>query len=209
VFNKIWSVVAVAAVAIASYMSGAGALMSLINLAGIVFVLGVAQSWKHANAFGAIFAFALGVYSYEVGYISNAVVQFAFVTPLSLWGWYNWCKRDVNGEVTTKAMTYKSMLRLCILSLGMFLGFILLSCIANAAMPVMDAITATLPIMATILLVKAYKEQWYLWITFNTMSAYMWFVASSNDASFTSLLVLKIVFLVNSLIGFYNWKNKE
>ena len=207
-FNKVWSIIAVALVAMACAVSKTDLPMTLINLSGIIFVLGVAQSWKHANLFGLIFSAALGVYSYQVGYISNAIVQLAFIVPMSAWGWYNWCTRDKDGVVQTQEMNSLQAFTMLVVGLIVFGGFTTLSFLANASLPILDGLTATLPIMATILLINAYKEQWYVWIAFNGLSVYMWLMAASTDMSYLSILVLKVVFLVNSLIGYFNWNNK-
>ena len=67
----------------------------------------------------------------------------------------------------------------------------------------LDATTTILFFITMFLSVKAYVEQWYLWLFINILSILIW-VQSSTD--FTFMTVAKYsVYLINSIYGLYMW----
>ena len=70
-------------------------------------------------------------------------------------------------------------------------------------MPVLDAVVATLGIVATYWLGKSYIHQWLLWVAVNVLSVCM-FV--SQDLYLTAFLY--ILYTLCAFYGFVHWKKK-
>jgi nicotinamide mononucleotide transporter len=70
-------------------------------------------------------------------------------------------------------------------------------------MPVLDAVVATLGIVATYWLGKSYIHQWLVWVAVNVLSVYM-FV--SQDLYLTAFLY--ILYTLCAFYGFLHWKRK-
>ena len=70
-------------------------------------------------------------------------------------------------------------------------------------MPVSDAVVATLGIVATYWLSKAYLQQWLLWVAVNVMSVYMFI---SQGLYLTAFLY--ILYTLCAFYGFLHWKKK-
>ncbi|MBR4882251.1 MAG: nicotinamide mononucleotide transporter [Bacteroidales bacterium] len=68
-------------------------------------------------------------------------------------------------------------------------------------MPVMDAVVATLGIVATYWLGKAYLHQWLLWVGVNVLSVWMFF---SQGLYLTAFLY--ILYTLCAFYGFLHWK---
>ncbi len=204
-FNKIWSAVATFLILAACYVSQAPLLVTAASLLGIVYVLGVAQSWKHANAFGAAFALIWAYHCYNAGYLADVASNILISLPFCLYGWYNWCKHGKEKEVETQKLTKEKGLFLVSLGFAVTIASFGLTMFFKGNLPYFDALSNGILIIATILSVGAYKEQWYAWIPYNILGVYMWFTAVSFAPEVLALLVMRIVFLVNSLIGYYNW----
>ena len=72
--------------------------------------------------------------------------------------------------------------------------------------PYKDAATTVLSIIAQILMVAAFAEQWMLWIVNNVISVAMWVVCTIEGDSHASLMVLMWIFyLMNSINGYRVW----
>ncbi|MGB3103055.1 MAG: nicotinamide riboside transporter PnuC, partial [Psychrobacillus psychrotolerans] len=69
-----------------------------------------------------------------------------------------------------------------------------------------DSVAVVLSIIAQILMIKRYAEQWVLWIVVNGLSIVLWAItllqSGGND---WSMLVMWTAFLVNSIYGYVNW----
>lgn len=66
-----------------------------------------------------------------------------------------------------------------------------------------DSFTTICSVVAMILTVLRYKEQWLLWILINILSIVLWYITFN-----TSMIIMWSTFLVNSIYGYYNWNKK-
>lgn len=202
--NKIWSCVAVMLILLGNSIAESTLLVGLSSLIGIVFVLGVAQGWKHAQLFGAILASFIAAFSYQAGYYGNMMINLLWVIPFSLVGWRNWCQKDGTKKgIKTKVARNQGHLyggSAVLIGYAIFIAYL-----ANSSMPLYDGLSSALLIIATFLLAGGYKEQWYAWIPYNIIEVFMWFTVASAVPEMLAILAMRVVFLVNSLIGWYNW----
>lgn len=197
---------AISSVAIASYVSNAPALVALGSVVGIIFVLCVAFGNKYANVFGALCAITFGYFSLEQGFFGNAVVQLMFVLPMSLYGIYAWSKRSKSEVGIKRSLSNCDRANFVSAAVALLAVAFMFSFSTGANMPIADAVTTMLPILGTFLLVNAYKEQWYVWITYNFIEVLMWFAVLSVAPDMLAVLVMRVVFFLNSLIGAYEWR---
>lgn len=201
----IWMFVAIFATMIACIVSGAGIFVNVLSMVGILFVLGVAQKAPTSQLFGAAFCLLLGIASFTTGFYANAIVNCIVMMPMCIMGYYTWRKGRQHSNLE-KNLSRKKLL-LYIASI-----FVATLCVAaftvtgGGALPILDALTAVLPVAATILMTGGYREQWLIWIPFNALQAFMWFSAASLQPAVLAVFVLKLIFLANSLIGYYNWR---
>ena len=79
----------------------------------------------------------------------------------------------------------------------------LLSRFTGDPMPVMDAVVATLGIVATYWLGKAYLHQWLLWVAVNVLSVFMFI---SQELYLTAFLYF--LYTLCAFYGFLHWKKK-
>lgn len=209
-YKVLWPVVAVSLVLIASIVSQAPPLVFVSSMVGVSFVLGATFEWKHTNLLGAVLAGLFAVLSYQAGFFGNAMINTFFVVPMSLYGWWVWNNlSNKNQNNNIKRTLRKTDMPLLVGSCSAaFVASLLFSFFAGSSLLLFDAITTALPIIATILMVNAYKQHWYFWIVFNSIQVYMWFTVAGLDPSSLSLFVMKSVFLVNSFIGCYLWHKK-
>lgn len=204
-FQKLWAVIATMCVAAACYISKSDYDVTAASITGIVFVIGVANGWKHSNFFGAVFSALLGYISYEHGLFGNALINAGFCMPLCLYGWYSWVNDSKDSTVKAKTLSSNGRFYYTGLTIISMCGSITFSYLSASNMWLYDGVSSTLPIIATVLLVLAYKEQWYVWIAYNALEVLMWFEISNSSQEVLAILVMKVVFLLNSLIGLYQW----
>lgn len=161
------------------------------------------------------------------GHIYGDAMQRIFYTlPMQFIGWYLWSKRerkDESTQINTRYMSwltrleYLSVTVVMVLLLGYFLKFagphltdffsyMHFKVQANYSSELqlwLDATTTVLAIVTTFISVKAYVEQWYLWLFINVFSILIWI---QSDTDFSFMVVAKYsVYLVNSFYGIYMW----
>lgn len=69
-----------------------------------------------------------------------------------------------------------------------------------------DAMSTVFSVVALIMQVARYAEQWLLWIIVNVVSVIMWVLLIGKDTSAITMVVMWVAYLFNSVYGYYNWK---
>lgn len=203
--EKIWSALAVLLVMAACLISGADLFVSALSLVGILFVLGVSFKRPESQLLGAAFCGFLAYASFGAGFYANALVNGAFLLPASIFGYFYWKRRTGAGNLERSLTSEQFGKVAALIALATIITFYF-TIGAGGALPFMDALTAVMPVAATLLMIGAYRDQWLLWIPFNAIQAFMWFSAASLQPAVLAVFVLKMVFLVNSVIGYYQWR---
>ena len=71
---------------------------------------------------------------------------------------------------------------------------------------VADSLTGIVSVVALVLMIKAYVEQWVLWIVINILSTIIWmqqYTSGSGDG--IAFLVMWLIYLLNAIYGYVNW----
>jgi len=151
--------------------------------------------------------------------------------PMQFFGFKQWSKRkrhDNSGTIHTRYMTWMQRLytvlavALSTLLLGEFLIYFgpwmidtmttiwpdiqFKTLKADYAAPSqlwLDSFTTVLSVVTMWVSVKAFVEQWYMWLIINVAYIAMWLM---SDSPFTFMTVAKYcVYFVNSIYGIYMW----
>ena len=93
--------------------------------------------------------------------------------------------------------------------LGTFvLGYI--SKMLGGNLPFVDALSTTVSIVAMIVSINRYTEQWILWLVVNTVSIGLWsynfFITGGEDIA---TLVMWIIYWLNALISYIKWRKES
>lgn len=187
-------------------------LLGLISsLTGMMCVVLVAKG-KIANYYFGIVQTATYAYiSYTYSLFGEAMLNGLFYLPVQFIGIYMWSQnrtpQSMKGEdVKIKRLTVLGWVYVIgIAVIGSLLYAQLLHAIGGQAVR-LDSAAVVLSILAQILMLKRYAEQWALWIAVNVLSISLWVVTlitqGGNDIN---MVVMWSAFLLNSIYGYYNW----
>ena len=129
----------------------------------------------------------------------------AFYFVMSVYGWYNWARTDVNNKhVPISKLSDKGW----IISLaGVFVFFIpifyVLSRYTDSTVPVWDAFTTALFIISMWLMALKKIENWIGWIAGDILVIPLFFSKGLVLSSFQYF-----VFLILAVMGYIEWKKK-
>lgn len=181
--------------------------------------------------FGIVEAF-LHIYICFVTHIYGDFLQrLVYNLPMQIVGWKMWGKRkrhDNTGTIHTRYMTWRQRLLTTLFvvigtyGLGVFLIYFgpwLIEVIQQIVPDVkfktlkvdydstmqlwLDSFTTVLSVVTMYVSVKAFVEQWYMWLIINVAYIAMWLM---SDSVFSFMTVAKYcVYLVNSFYGIYQW----
>lgn len=181
--------------------------------------------------FGIVEAF-LHIYICFCTHIYGDMLQrLVYNLPMQFVGWNKWKKRerhDHSHTIHTRYMTWRQRfvtigsVALGTLLLGLFLmkfgpwmiemlhgilpdmKFKTLKMDYDAPMQLwLDSFTTVMSVITMYVSVKAFVEQWYMWLAINVAYIAMWLM---SDSEFSFMTVAKYsVYLINSFYGIYMW----
>ncbi|MBO4986193.1 MAG: nicotinamide mononucleotide transporter, partial [Paludibacteraceae bacterium] len=137
------------------------------------------------NILSFVFGFAqVATYTYlcciEHFYAEIAMNIYYFITMI--YGVYCWRKRLTNNsmQLQTRCLSAKTLpwIIVAIIILSVLVGW-LLGHYTDDPQPYMDAFTTVPAIAAQLLMVLAYREQWYLWLVVDLLAVVMWLRAEN------------------------------
>ncbi len=185
---------------------------SLAAIAGVVCVVLVAKGNIWNYFFGVINVSLYAWISFKSDLYGDAALNALYYFPMQFIGLWQWRKRGATDNVKAvraRRMTLKQ--RALLIS-----GCAILVALAGYGLdrlgdpqPYKDAATTVLSIVAQLLMVMAFSEQWLLWIVNNVISIAMWVICTVEGDSHASLMVLMWIFyLINSINGYRVWVRK-
>jgi len=65
--------------------------------------------------------------------------------------------------------------------------------------------STVLSIVAQILMIKRFTEQWVIWIVVDVVSVIMWIVALFTEGASVAVLMMWSVYLANAVIMYVKW----
>lgn len=199
--NKFWPILAIVLVLGSSAVLGTPPAMFALTIIGLLYVLAANYHTIYTNYFGALFTLGLGAVAFSEGVYGNAAVNVLILLPLCIYGIFNWNKQKIKLVLTQRQNAYILGITLALSAVVyVLLGY------AGGTFQLMDALTTVIPIVATFLLVIQSPACWPYWIVYNTLQAILWLDVAGVSAPVMSLAVLKLVFLVNSIIAYFNWR---
>ena len=153
-----------------------------------------------------VFGFAqVATYTYlccvERFYAEIAINIYYFITMI--YGVYCWRNRLSNNslQVQTRRLSIKLLAwGMLLIALFSWLTGWLLEHFTDDPQPYMDAFTTVPAIAAQLLMVLAYREQWYLWLVVDVLAVVMWFRAENY-----CMAAQYVFWCVNCIYGYIQW----
>ena len=90
---------------------------------------------------------------------------------------------------------------------GTFLYGLLLKKLGGE-LPFVDSLSTVASIVAMIVSVKMYMEQWVIWIIVDVVTVGMWAAAFLRGNESMATLLMWVVYLGNALIMYFKWKKE-
>lgn len=182
---------------------------------GMLCVVLVAKGRISNYAFGIIQTASYGYIAYTYQLYGESMLNLLFYLPAQFIGIYSWLKHTkpqseaVHGEtVYAKRLTIKQWIfvTLCFMVGAICYAYVLTA--INAQQVRIDSMAVVLSIIAQILMILRFAEQWIFWILVNILTISLWVITliqtGGND---WTMVVMWSAFLFNSIYGYVNWVN--
>ncbi|WP_057762473.1 nicotinamide riboside transporter PnuC [Cytobacillus praedii] len=211
IFEKLWLII-FTLINIYLFFAWEDTILGLItSISGMLCVVLVAKGKVSNYYFGIIQTGTYAYIAYGYGLYGEVMLNALFYFPLQFVGIYLWKQhttdRKIKGEdIQINVLTKKGWIGTIVSFLAIFILYAFLLKKLGGNVVWIDSATTTLSVIAQILMLKRYTQQWLFWIAVNVLSIVLWLKAlilqGGNDVS---MLVMWSAFLINSIYGYYNW----
>ena len=177
---------------------------------GVACVVLTGKGKLSAYIFGLVNCVLYAIISYNANLYGETMLNALYYIPMQFVGFYIWNKNmdKEKHEVKKLHMSNKTRIKwLLIMIVGTILyGFILKY--LNDAMPFVDSFTTVSSVVAMIVSVKMYSEQWWIWILVDIFSVYMWWCNFTIGNDNLATLLMWVVYLGNAIIMCIKWEKE-
>lgn len=194
------------------YVQNPESILAMISgISGILCVVFVSKGKISNYFFGLIFAYTYFYVAWGANYLGEMNTVLYVYIPAQFIGYFLWKnnlqKETANTEsVISKSLTLKGWaITLTAIVVGTLL-FVQALNAAGGSSTGLDGLTTVIVVVAQLLMVLRYREQWLLWIVLNVISIVLWMQA---DEGSLSMVTMYSAYLLNSLYGYYNWRKLE
>lgn len=177
---------------------------------GVACVVCTGKGKLSAYIFGLINSILYAIIAYKATLYGETMLNALYYVPMQFIGFYIWNKNmnSETHEVTKKHMknSGRIILLLSILVVTYFYGLILKY--LGDAMPFIDSFTTVSSVVAMIVSVKMFAEQWWIWVAVDIFSVYMWWCDFKSGSANMATLLMWIVYLGNAIIMLVKWERE-
>jgi len=186
---------------------------TIASISGVVCVVLVAKGHIANYLFGLIQVCLYVYISWQSRFWGEVMLNGLYYVPMQFIGFLSWRKRMSAGSATqvqSRRLCPQMRLIIGISTLAATLVYGYLLELMNGQNPYIDAVTTLLSIVAMILMVRAYAEQWVLWICVNAGTILLWSMSVYRQEPHAVVMVMMwSVYLINSVYGLIRWMKQS
>ncbi len=177
------------------------------SITGVICVILCGMGKVSNYFFGTINVILYAIMAWKAKYYGDVMLNLLYYFPTNIIGWILW-KKNIDKEtqaVYKKRMTIKQDGILAVVSVVSVIGYAYILKMLGGNLPLVDSMSTVFSVIAQILMIKRFMEQWIIWIVVDVVSVIMWVYALFTDGASVAVLLMWSVFLVNAIIMFVLW----
>ncbi|MBR5609468.1 MAG: nicotinamide mononucleotide transporter [Elusimicrobiaceae bacterium] len=196
---------------VAGSADGNPAWLTVVNfvsaVCGVICIFFCAKANISTFVFGLVNTIVYAIYLVYWKIWGTAALEILFYIPMNIISWYFWAKhRDSQISRKTKAKKLQLNQNILIGAAVLVAGYVCHEVLVqmNGEVPWFDAFTLTIGIVATLLSLLRYREQYIWWIITDIISVGMYI--AHFDAVY---LTKRTIYLIMAVIGWINWSRLQ
>ena len=187
---------------------GNGSLSFIASLIGVTSLILNAKGNPIGQALMIVFSLMYGVISYSFAYYGEMITYLGMTMPMALLALISWIRNPYKGkrsEVTVNRLQLSEILFLLFLTAIVTAVFSFILDAFRTANRIPSTVSVTTSFMAVYLTFRRSPYFALAYAANDVVLIVLWSLASAKDASYVSVTVCFVVFLINDLYGFSNW----
>ena len=179
----------------------------IASVTGVICVVLCGMGRVSNYLYGTINVILYAYIAWKAKYYGDVMLNLLYYLPTNFIGWAAWNKH-INAEtnvVYKKRMTLKQDVLLTIISIVSVAAYAYILRLLGGNLPIVDSMSTVFSVIAQILMIKRFMEQWVIWIVVDVVSVIMWIAALSTEGASIAVLLMWAVYLANAVIMFVKW----
>lgn len=206
-----WMIIANAVIAGVSLYQGDTVLGIAASVTGVICVILCGLGKVSNYLFGTVNVVLYAIVAYKAKYYGDVMLNILYYLPTNIVGWVLWEKNlgAENNTVVKKRMTVKQDIVVGIVSVAAVFGYSWILRMLGGNLPLADSMSTVFSVIAQILMIKRFAEQWVVWIAVDIVSVIMWVAALFTEGASIAVLLMWSVYLGNAVIMFVKWMRES
>lgn len=180
------------------------------SLTGVACVVCTGKGKLSAYLFGLVNSILYAIISYKAALYGETMLNAIYYVPMQFVGFFVW-SRHMNGdtkEVAKRHMRWPGRGLLLLVMIAATAGYGVVLKGMGDAMPFVDAFTTASSVIAMVISVRMYAEQWWIWVAVDVFTVYMWFCNFIAGRENMATLLMWVVYLGNAVIMLIKWERE-
>lgn len=209
--SGLW-LISVIVVSLSFLLSKGGDYLTLIaSLIGVTALIFVAKGYVFGQVLTVVFALFYGIISFFFRYYGEMLTYMCMTAPIAIMAVVSWVRHPYkdSDEVEVRKMHRKEVLFMLILALAVTGVFYFILGALNTANLVFSTISVTTSFLACYLTFMRNPYYAIAYAANDIVLIILWIMASIESISYLPMVFCFIMFFVNDMYGFVNWRQME
>ena len=201
-----------AVILLSAVLSGAdGLLSSVASVIGVTALIFVAKGMVTGQVLTVVFAVFYGIISFSFKYYGEVITYLCMTAPMAVFSVASWLRHPHEGSdrVEVARLTPKVIAGMIVSAIAVTAVFyFVLAALGNEAL-IVSAVSITTSWLASYL--TFFRSPFYAlaYAANDIVLIILWIIAAAGDISCLSMVFCFVMFLINDLYGFINWKRMQ
>lgn len=212
-FEKTLWTVSVALICAAFFIFDGSNVLSLVaSLIGVTFLIFNAKGNPIGQFLTVVFSILYGYISYSYSYYGEMITYLGMTAPMAILALISWLRNPFNGnksQVKVNRLSKKEIIFMLILSVVITAIFYFILSFLGTTNIIPSTLSVTTSFIAVYLTFRRSPLFALAYAANDLVLVVLWALASYSDKTYVSVFVCFIIFFVNDVYGYVNWKRME
>lgn len=208
-FEKLLWLISVAVIVTTYFIFGHQGILSLVaSLIGVTSLIFAAKANPIGPTLMIVFSILYAIISFSFSYYGEMITYLGMTLPMSVFAlvaWLNNPFKDDKSEVEVNTVSKREATFMLLLTTAVTIAFYYILRYFDTANLLFSTASVTTSLAAAYL---TFRRSAYFALAYamnDVILIILWVLASLEQASYISVVICFVIFLVNDLYGFYNW----
>lgn len=184
----------------------------IASLIGATFLIFNAKGNPIGQFLTIVFSILYGIISYSFSYYGEMITYLGMTMPMAFFALISWLKnpyKNNKSEVKVNRLSAKEIVFMLVLTALVTFAFYFILKYFNTANLIPSTISVTTSFLAVYL---TFRRSPYFALAYamnDIVLVVLWALATQTEISYLSVVICFIVFFINDMYGFVNWKKME